>query len=94
MEKLVEKESLNGDEVREVLEENKVIYFPDPFLEGFGYDEDGYLSYPNRVKTVRHLEIVGQQHFCCCSLPGVARVKRNIKGVICFIWANLGCCLN
>ena len=51
--RLVEKETLNGDEVREVLEENKVVYFPDPFLEGFGYDEDGYVSYPNRVKTVK-----------------------------------------
>lgn len=50
---LVEKEVLTGEQVTEILEANQVVYFPDPFLEGFGYDEDGKLDYPNRVQEVR-----------------------------------------
>jgi hypothetical protein len=46
VEKLMLKETLSGKEVRETLEGAGVIKFPDPYVEGFGWGEDGMLNYP------------------------------------------------
>jgi len=43
---LLDRGVMQGEDVRNVLESNGVIHFPDPKLEGFGWDKEGLLDYP------------------------------------------------
>ena len=46
VERLLVKETLSGKEVAETLEGAGVHHFPDPYVEGFLWGEDGGLRYP------------------------------------------------
>lgn len=46
MERLLIKETLSGKEVAETLEGAGVIPFPDAYVEGFTWGQDGGLRYP------------------------------------------------
>lgn len=46
VEALLEKDTLTGAEVRELMEQHSAKPFPDPYLEGFGWDEDKQLVFP------------------------------------------------
>jgi cell division protease FtsH len=37
-----------GSEVAHILETNGVVHFPDPYTDGFGWDQEGTLDYPFR----------------------------------------------
>ena len=52
VERLLVKETLSGAEVRETLEGAGVIPFPDPYVEGFTWGEDGGLRYPGMPTQV------------------------------------------
>lgn len=47
-EALMERESLTGEQVSSLLQEHGVKSFPDPFIDGFGWDSDGNLNYPGK----------------------------------------------
>jgi len=51
VEALLEQGVLQGKEVAHILETNGVIHFPDPYTEGFGWDEKGTLKYPFKPVT-------------------------------------------
>jgi hypothetical protein len=48
---LMENESITGDRLREIMEENDAQGFPDPFVSGFGWDEEGEVIYPGSAKA-------------------------------------------
>ena len=53
VERLLVKETLSGKEVVETLEGAGVHHFPDPYVEGFLWGEDGGLQYPGMPPQVR-----------------------------------------
>ena len=53
VETLERDEVLTGDQVADILEANGAARFPDPFVEGFGFDENQKLVYPGMPKEVR-----------------------------------------
>ena len=55
VETLERDEVLTGDQVADILEANGAARFPDPFVEGFGFDENSKLVYPGMPKEVRPL---------------------------------------
>ncbi|KAK9813430.1 hypothetical protein WJX73_008508 [Symbiochloris irregularis] len=46
VETLLERDTLTGAQVAEILEQNDAFGFPDPYVEGFGWSEDGELVAP------------------------------------------------
>ena len=46
VELLLERDTLSGEEVRSVLAANNALAFPDPYVQGFGWDENGTLTFP------------------------------------------------
>ena len=52
VERLLVKETLSGKEVIETLEGAGVVRFPDPYVEGFLWAEDGGLVYPGMPSKV------------------------------------------
>lgn len=48
VDKLVEVESLSGGEVAAIVKRCNVHYFCDQFIEGYGWTQDGHLTYPER----------------------------------------------
>lgn len=50
---LLDRGVLQGKEVAHILETNGVIHFPDPFTEGFAWDEDGTLQYPFKADHMK-----------------------------------------
>lgn len=46
VEHLMENETLTGDQLNDILEEHGGMFYPDPFLEGFGYNEDNQIIFP------------------------------------------------
>ncbi len=53
VERLLVKETLSGKEVAETLEGAGVHHFPDPYVEGFLWGEDGGLRYPGMPTKAR-----------------------------------------
>ena len=53
VETLERDEVLTGGQVADILEANGAARFPDPFVEGFGFDENSKLVYPGMPKEVR-----------------------------------------
>ena len=51
VEALVSKETLTGKEVQDILEANDVVRYPDPFVDGFGWDNEGSLFFPGSPKV-------------------------------------------
>ena len=43
---LMDAESISGDQLRSIMEVHGAQSFPDPFVEGFGWDENGDVVYP------------------------------------------------
>ena len=46
IEHLMEHETLTGPQLVEILNTHDGLFFPDPFVQGFGYHEDGEYFYP------------------------------------------------
>lgn len=44
--------SAQGKEVSHILESNGVVHFPDPYIVGFGWEQDGSLLYPFKDRAV------------------------------------------
>ncbi len=69
VERLLVKETLSGAEVRETLEGAGVIPFPDPYVEGFTWGEDGGLQYPGMPTqvpdTLNLMTCAGLDLTCC-----------------------------
>ena len=53
VERLLVKETLSGKEVAETLEGAGVHHFPDPYVEGFLWGDDGGLRYPGMPTQAR-----------------------------------------
>ncbi|KAK9810298.1 hypothetical protein WJX72_008286 [[Myrmecia] bisecta] len=47
---LLERQTMTGDELARFLEDNGVVHFPDPFVEGFEWDENGRLVFPGMAE--------------------------------------------
>lgn len=43
---LVEHETLSGTQLAELLHQNEGMFFPDPFVEGFGFNDDREIVFP------------------------------------------------
>ena len=59
MTRLLRDSTLTGEQVAEVLDGAGLVPFPDPYVEGFQWDENGRLVYPgieDKVTTCRHNE--------------------------------------
>lgn len=52
VDRLLRDTTLSGEQVAEVLDGAGVIPFPDPFVEGFKWDEEGRLVYPGMEEEV------------------------------------------
>lgn len=46
IEALMEEETISGDRLLQILEDNDAEFFPDPFVVGFGQGQDGNVVYP------------------------------------------------
>lgn len=46
----MEEETISGERLLEIMEENDAVTFPDPFVEGFAYGPDGNMVYPGSSK--------------------------------------------
>ena len=77
VDRLLRDTTLSGEQVAEVLDGAGVIPFPDPFVEGFKWDEEGRLVYPGMEEEVctagfwEHLHACRARHChqdCVCYL--------------------------
>ena len=50
IEALMEEETISGDRLLQILEDNNAEFFPDPFVAGFGHGQDGNVVYPGSDK--------------------------------------------
>ena len=50
IETLMEEETISGDRLLQILEDNNAEFFPDPFVAGFGRGQDGHAVYPGSDK--------------------------------------------
>ena len=55
VDRLLRDSTLTGEQVAEVLDGEGLVPFPDPFVEGFAWDEEGRLIYPGMEDQVMHL---------------------------------------
>ena len=55
VDRLLRDSTLTGEQVAEVLDGEGLVPFPDPFVEGFAWDEEGRLIYPGIEDQVMHL---------------------------------------
>ena len=46
----MEEETISGDQLLQLLEDNNAESFPDPFVAGFGHGQDGNVVYPGSDK--------------------------------------------
>lgn len=51
---------MQGKEVAHILESNGVIHFPDPYIVGFGWEDNGSLLYPFKPKPSKGSEEGGE----------------------------------
>jgi len=61
---LMECESISGDRLREIMVQNDALVFPDPYVAGFGWDEEGEVIYPG--SAVAGTTKVGALCVCGC----------------------------
>jgi cell division protease FtsH len=62
VEQLLEDATLSGDQVQQVLQENGVTPFPDPFVEGFKWDKNGRLLYPGAEESEQDGQPTESEH--------------------------------
>lgn len=51
VETLLEREMMGGPEVAALLEKHNVKKFPDPWVQGFYWDDDGFLAWPGMEQS-------------------------------------------
>ena len=58
VEALLERDTLTGVEVRQIMAEHNAISFPDPYVAGFGWDDDGLITFPGlaQASALTHLD--------------------------------------
>ena len=49
---LVEHETLSGTQLAELLHQNEGMFFPDPFVEGFGFNDDREIVFPGSEEVI------------------------------------------
>jgi len=74
VERLLRDTTLSGEQVADVLNEAGVIPFPDPFVEGFKWDDNGRLVYPGMPD-----EVCRDAAASCESLPAEQRCEQGYQ---------------
>lgn len=69
VDRLLRDTTLSGDQVAEVLNGAGLIPFPDPFVEGFKWDDNGRLIYPGMPDEVICVAMYTllYSHTCSCT---------------------------
>lgn len=69
VDRLLRDTTLSGDQVAEVLNGAGLIPFPDPFVEGFKWDDNGRLIYPGMPDEVIYVAMYTllYSHTCNCT---------------------------
>ncbi len=60
VDRLLRDTTLSGDQVAEVLDGAGLIPFPDPFVEGFKWDDTGRLVYPGMPEEVSSASVISE----------------------------------
>ena len=78
VDRLLRDSTLSGEEVAEVLDGAGLVPFPDPFVEGFTWDENGRLVYPGMEEQVLCL-FPSSSRVCAPVLPASKRPTKQHK---------------